>query len=54
MSKRNYIKDYIKRARKLRREEEIRQHNKVVSIFPTHIKETKKIYKRNKKVKLDD
>ena len=54
MSKRNHIKDYVKRARKLRREEEIRQHNKVVSIFSTHIKETKKRYKRNKKVSLDD
>ena len=54
MSKRNHIKDYIKRARKVRREEEIKHHNKVVSISPARIKESKKRYKRNKNVKIEE
>ena len=50
MKKRNLTQDYVKASRRQSREEELREHNKLISTRPTRIKKSKKIYKRVKKV----
>lgn len=51
-NKNNQIKDIIKSARKQSREDEIKAHGKPISY--QKVAETKKAYKRLKKVNLDE
>lgn len=46
--------DYVKNAARLRREEEIALHGKQISLRKGGVHSSKKDYKRDKKVSLDD
>lgn len=47
-------KDYILANRKAAREEEIQEHGKIISLAPSKVHKSKKDYKRNKKVDIDE
>ena len=44
--KRDFVKDYVKASRRLAREEEIEMYGKQINY--SHVKESKKTYKRKK------
>lgn len=48
------VNNYLKIVKGIDREREIKAHGKLISTRPLRIKQSKKIYKRNNKVDLDD